>query len=74
MRDDVEDHLREWRDKIHDYAGGRWPGVAGRDGLGELHLFCKLCSAREFAPDAPVSGAFSWTSNTDVPTLGAFTV
>ena len=22
------------------------------DGVGERHLFCELCSAREFAPDA----------------------
>ena len=25
------------------------------DGLGELHLFCEICSAREFAADAPAS-------------------
>ena len=25
------------------------------DGVGELQSFCELCSAREFAPDAPAS-------------------
>ena len=25
------------------------------DGLGELHLFCEICSAREFASDAPAT-------------------
>ena len=26
------------------------------DGVGELHLFCEICSAREFAPDAKDRG------------------
>ena len=25
------------------------------DGVGELHLFCEICSAREFAADTPTS-------------------
>ena len=25
------------------------------DGLGELHLFCEICSAREFSADAPAT-------------------
>lgn len=26
------------------------------DGIGELHLFCPDCAAREFSPNAPASG------------------
>lgn len=54
--------------RLHDVltcsnCGGRVPEAKAEDagwryysdGVGELHLFCAVCAAREFAPDAPAS-------------------
>ena len=39
------------RDDYAEVAGWRY----WTDGVGELHLFCEICSVVEFAPDAPAS-------------------